>query len=153
MKLNGSLLLVAAMVLGSFGGLGCKSSEKTIKDTGNEAPQANADKATPEDNPEAAAVSEESADTHDSPAGIEKDLRVSAWIVDRAPPAVRVEERGVAPYSGWWYRQGYYGWGGRDYAWYPGRWYAPRAGYAYYGPTWHRWGSRWAYRPGRWYRR
>jgi hypothetical protein len=150
MKLNGSLLLVAAMVLGSVGGVGCKSHDK-ISDKGNNAAPAEA-QATPEDNPEAAAVSEESGDTHDSPAGIEKDLRVSMWVVDRAPPALRVEERGVAPYAGYWYRNGYYGWGGRDYVWYPGRWYAPRAGYRYYGPTWHRWGSRWAYRPGRWYR-
>jgi hypothetical protein len=151
MKLNGTLLLVAAMVLGSFGGVGCKSQEK-ISDKGNNAAPAEATAATPEDNPEAAAVSEESGDTHDSPAGIEKDCRGATWTVGFAPPALRVEERGVAPYAGYWYRNGYYGWGGRDYVWYPGRWYAPRTGYRYYGPSWYRYSGRWAYRPGRWYR-
>jgi hypothetical protein len=154
MKLNGSLLLVAAMVLGSFGGVGCKSNDKAdkISDPGNNAAPTENAESTPEDNPEAAAVSEESGDTHDSPAGIEKDCAHARWSVGFGPPAVRVEERGVAPYAGWWWRTGYYGWGGRDYRWYPGRWYAPRPGYAYYGPRWHQWGSRWAYRPGRWYR-
>jgi hypothetical protein len=154
MKLNGSLLLIAALVVGSFSAIGCKSNDNKagdkITDPGNNAAPA---EATPEDNPETATATEESADTHDSPAGIEKDCRYSRWYAYRAPPALRYEERGVAPYPNWWYRQGYWGWGGRDYTWYPGRWYAPRPGYAYYGPSWHYWGNRWAYRPGRWYRR
>jgi hypothetical protein len=151
MKLNGSLLLIAALVVGSFSAIGCKSSDK-ISDKGNNAAPEESTAASPEDNPEGAPVSEEAEASHDTPAGIEKDARVFAYWSLRAPPALRVEERGVAPGAGYWYRPGYYGWYNRDYRWYGGRWYAPRPGYAYYGPSWHHWGNRWGYRPGRWYR-
>jgi hypothetical protein len=153
MKWNGSLLLIAAMVVGSFGAVGCKSNDNKVSDKGNEsAPQESA-APTPEDNPESAPVSEENESAHESPATLEKDAAVVAYWSYRAPPALRVEERGVAPGAGYWWRGGYYGWRNRDYHWYPGRWYAPRAGYTYYGPSWYHWGNRWGYRPGRWYRR
>jgi hypothetical protein len=154
MKLNPSLLVIVATVVGSVGMMGCKSGEKAadkITDPGNNAAQNEVSAATPEENPDSAAVSEDAADTHDSPAGIERDFRASATWSSHAPPALRAESRGVGPAGHLW-RGGYYGWGGRDYAWYPGRWYAPRAGYSYYGPSWHQRGDRWGYRPGRWYR-
>lgn len=156
MKLNGSVLLVAAIALGSMGAVGCKSgSDKSdkITDNGNNAAPQEATKPTPEDNPDTAPVLEVNESAHEAPATLEKDALVVSYWAYRAPPALRVETRGVAPGPGHFWRAGYYGWGGRDYAWHPGAWYAPRAGYAYYGPSWNRWGNRWGYRPGRWYRR
>jgi hypothetical protein len=153
MKLTGSLLLVAAMVVGSFGATGCKSQDKAEKITDNGGNAEQETPATPEDNPDTAPVSTEPEASHDSPAGLERDALVVSYWAPFAPPAVRVEERGVAPGPGYFWRAGYYGWGGRSYRWNAGRWYAPRPGYAYYGPSWHHWGGRWGYRPGRWYRR
>jgi hypothetical protein len=157
MKSNGSLLVIAALAAGSLGAMGCKSNDNKatdkVTDTGNNAaPAADTKAATPEDNPDSAPVVEESADTHDTPAGIERDARFVTYWAPHGPPALRVEERGVGPAGHFW-RGGYYGWSGREYNWYPGRWYAPRAGYSYYGPSWHTYGGRWGYRPGRWYRR
>jgi hypothetical protein len=149
MKLNGSLLVVAMMV-GALGVAGCKSNE-TVKDTGNDKAASQATPATPEDNPDTAGVSEESVEKANP--GVEKDAAFYTYWTLRAPPVLRIEERGVAPGPGYWYRPGYYGWSGTDYAWYGGRWYAPRAGYEYVYPRWHHVGNRWGYYPGRWYRR
>jgi hypothetical protein len=156
MKLNGSLLLVAALAVSSFGAMGCNKSDhdkgQPITDKGNNAAPTEASTPSPEDNPDVAPVSEEKASAHDSPAMVEKDAQFVTYWAYRAPPALRVETVGVAPHPGWAWRPGYWGWGGRDYAWYGGRWYAPRVGYSYYGPSWYRYGTRWGYRPGRWYR-
>ena len=104
--------------------------------------------ATPEDNPEAAPASN---DTVAAMPAVEKDAYWGHYWAPRAPPAIRVEERGVGPAGHFW-RPGYYGWTGRDYAWNGGRWYPQRAGYEYVSPSWHASGGRWGYRPGRWYR-
>jgi hypothetical protein len=151
MKLNQSMLVVA-MVVGALGATGCSKSSETIKDTGNNAAATEDTKAaTPEDNPDAAPVSETSVASENP--GTEKDARFYHYWAPRAPPALRIEERGVAPSPGHWWRPGYYGWTGTDYTWYGGRWYAPRAGYEYVYPRWHHIGNRWGYYPGRWHRR
>jgi len=148
MKLNASVLVAVAMMVGSLGATGCKSQDK-ITDTGNNVAAADTSVATPEDNPEAAPVSTEPAGS----TGVEKDAVAFRYWAGHAPPAVRIEERGVAPGAGYFYRPGYYGWSGRDYNWYGGRWYPQRVGYEYASPSWHAVGGRWGYRPGRWYRR
>ena len=150
MKLNASGLVVVAMMVGSLGAMGCKSQDK-VTDTGNNVGATDTAAATPEDNPEAAPVSTETAAA--GAAGVEKDSVGFRYWTGHAPPALRAEERGVAPGANYFWRPGYYGWSGRDYAWYGGRWYPNRAGYEYGGPAWHNVGGRWGYRPGRWYRR
>jgi hypothetical protein len=151
MKLNRSMLVLVAVMVGSMSTMACKSNEQ-IKDTGNNAAEADSKAATPEDNPEAAAVQEASSMNGVQP-GVERDARYYTYWVHRAPPALRVETRPVSPGAGHWWRPGYYGWSGNDYVWYGGRWYAPRAGYEYYHPRWHHVGGRWGYYPGHWYRR
>ena len=143
MKLNGSVLVVVAMMVGSVGAMGCKSQDG--------AATSDSAAATPEDNPEAAPVSNDLSAS--ASVGVEKDAVGIHWGGVHAPPAVRIEERGVAPGPNHFWRPGYYGWNGRDYAWHGGRWYPHRAGYEYTGPAWHNIGGRWGYRPGRWYRR
>jgi hypothetical protein len=151
MKLNARMLVVAMMV-GALGAMGCKSEDK-VKDTGNNAPaQDDAKVATPEDNPDSAPATE-GATVNGAAPGVERDARFYTTWVHRAPPALRIEERGVAPSAGHWWRPGYYGWNGHDHVWYGGRWYAPRAGYEYYHPRWHHVGGRWGYYPGHWHRR
>jgi hypothetical protein len=150
MKIQGSVLLAVAMMVGSAGAVGCKSQDK-ITDTGN-APAA-ADELTtdtPEDNPEAAAVAPDGAD--EATAGVEKDARGFAHWAGHAPPAARFEHAGAGRAGHFW-RPGYYGWAGRDYRWYGGAYYPERVGYRYANPSWYQVGGRWGYRPGRWYRR
>lgn len=60
------------------------------------------------------------------------------------PPAPVNEVVGVAPYPGYVWIGGYWGWGGGRYVWHPGRWAAPRPGY-YWVP------HRWIHRPDGWY--
>jgi hypothetical protein len=151
MKLNGSTLLVVAMMAGAMGAMGCKSGGDKVKDTGNAAAAQDESKATPEDNPDTAPATEGATVNGYAP-GVERDARFYTYWAPRAPPALRVETRGVAPSPGHWWRPGYYGWNGHDHVWYGGRWYAPRAGYTYYGPRWHSVGGRWGYYPGHWHR-
>jgi hypothetical protein len=147
MKLNVSMLVVAAMMVGSVGAMGCKSEEK-ITDTGNDIPVTESTTATPEDNPEAAPVS---ADGKEATPAFEQDWHNYHYWAYHAPPAARYEVVPVAR-PGYFWRGGYYGWGGRDYTWYPGSYYAERPGYRYYNPSWYRFGNRWGYRHGYWRR-
>jgi hypothetical protein len=147
MKLNASMLVVVAMVVGSVGAMGCKSQDK-VTDTGNDVAEGAV--ATPEDNPVTAAVSAEESATA---ASVEQDYwRGNHYWANRAPPAARYEGRGVAPAGHFW-RDGYYGWSGRDYSWNRGGYYPERPGYRYANPGWSPVGNRWGYRPGRWVRR
>jgi len=146
MKLNASILLVAAMVVGSAA-VGCKSQDK-ISDKGNDV--AAEAVATPEDNPEAAPVSETGELA--APTGVEKNAYWGHHWVGHAPPAYRYEPVG-AYRAGHFWRPGYYGWGGRDYRWYGGAYYPERAGYRYVSPSWYGVGGRWGYRRGYWVHR
>ena len=46
-----------------------------------------------------------------------------------APPPLRQEYPGYAPYQDYIWVSGYWGWGGARYDWIPGRWEAPRQGH------------------------
>lgn len=148
MKLNASMLMVVAMMVGSVG-IGCKSQEK-IADKGNDVAAAEQESAaTPEDNPEAAPAADSELQ---APTGVEKNAYWGHYWTHRAPPAYRYEAVG-AYRSGYFWRPGYYGWGGRDYRWYPGAYYPERTGYRYVTPSWYSVGGRWGYRRGYWVRR
>jgi hypothetical protein len=151
MKIQASVLVTVAMMVGAASGLGCKSQDK-ISDKGNEVAQAEStDKATPEDSPESAAVAPEGVDGN-SP-GTEKDWYGGYhYWAGHAPPAYRVEPVG-AYRAGHFWRPGYYGWSGRDYHWYGGAYYPERVGYRYVNPGWYAVGPRWGYRRGYWVRR
>jgi hypothetical protein len=142
MKLNGTVLVAVAMMVGALG-MGCKSKE-TVTDSGDETA------AAPEANPDTAPVATGAANA--APGTEQDSVGFHAWS-SHAPPAARFEERGRAPGAGYLWAPGYYGWNGRAHTWNGGRWYAPRAGYEYAGPSWHNYRGRWGYRPGRWYRR
>jgi hypothetical protein len=149
MKLNASVLVVVAMMIGSVGAMGCKSQEK-ITDKGNDvAAVEEASVATPEDNPEGAPASDTELQ---APTGVEKNAYWGHHWAHRAPPAYRYERAG-AYRAGHFWRPGYYGWSGRDYTWYNGAYYPERSGYRYVNPSWYSVGSRWGYRRGYWARR
>jgi WXXGXW repeat (2 copies) len=74
-------------------------------------------------------------------------------VVTAPPPPPREEIIGVAPYPGYVWLGGHWGWSGRSHVWIGGRWDAPRRGH-YWAP--HGWvprGGGWVQRPGRWERR
>ncbi len=149
MKLNASVLVVVAMMIGSAFATGSKSQDK-ITDTGNNVAASEATTAaTPEDNPAAAPVAEDEAQAS---AGVEKDWHGYRHWAYRAPPAYRYERVG-AYRPGYFWRPGYYGWNGADYTWYDGAYYPERVGYRYVSPSWYAVGPRWGYRTGRWIRR
>ena len=74
-------------------------------------------------------------------------------VVAVAPPAPQVEVVGVAPFPGYIWLGGYWGWSGGRHAWVGGRWEAPRPGYGWAPHQWHREGQGWRFAPGRWERR
>jgi len=146
MKVNTSVLLVAAMMVGAAA-TGCKSEEK-ITDKGNNVAANETAAVTPEDNPEAAPVAESEMA---APTGVEKDAYWGHYWAPRAPPAYRVEPVG-AYRAGHFWRPGYYGWANNDYRWYGGAYYPERPGYRYASPAWYNVGGRWGYRRGYWHR-
>jgi hypothetical protein len=143
MKLNGSLLVVAGLMLGSLGAVGCKSADKSA-DPGSSAEAATA--VAPEETPDTAPTDNVAA------GGVEKDERAFHYYAPHAPPALRVENRGVGPAGHFW-SPGYYRWNGREHVWNNGAWYPERAGYIYNAPRWAPAGNRWEYFRGRWARR
>ncbi len=150
MKHIGSVLVAAAMVVGSFAAVGCNRSD-TIKDDGNQQEQS---AVAPEETPEAASTSESAPKTDkDGNPGIEQDWYGVRYYTRVAPPALRVEVPGVAPSPRHFWTPGYWRWSGREYVWAPGRWVIRREGYNYYGPRWYNVRNRWQYVPGHWYRR
>jgi hypothetical protein len=70
-----------------------------------------------------------------------------------APPAVRVEYYGAAPYPGYFWMGGFWGWGRGGYVWNPGHWAAPRPGYRWVPNHWVHGGRGWHMAGGRWARR
>jgi hypothetical protein len=73
-------------------------------------------------------------------------------VVTVAPPPPQVEVVGVAPYPGYVWLGGYWGWVGGRYAWVGGRWAAPRPGYRWYPHRWEPVSGGWRHYPGHWER-
>jgi hypothetical protein len=66
------------------------------------------------------------------------------------PPAVVVEERGIAPYSDGVWLDGYWGWNSDRYAWRRGHWDHARPGYQWEPHRWQRDGNGWRMQAGHW---
>ena len=76
--------------------------------------------------------------------------------IARRPPVARVEVISVRPGPSYVWMAGYWGWGGVDYYWVPGRWTVPpQRVYTVWVPgRWdHHRGHGWHYRPGHWRKR
>jgi len=68
------------------------------------------------------------------------------------PPAPMGEVVGVAPYPGYFWISGYWGWIGGRYTWNAGHWQAPRPGYRWVPHRWVPQGNVWRGEGGRWER-
>lgn len=141
MKLNGKILVVAAMMLGSVAAV-----------TGCNAPADDSNAIAPEETAATAPVDDQATP------GFEQDamrFRYGArhYYAPHAPPAARHEARGRAPSARHFWAPGYYRWNGRQHTWVAGRWEVRRHGYQYVAPHWERHYGRWEYIPGRWIRR
>jgi hypothetical protein len=73
-------------------------------------------------------------------------------VVASAPPPPQYEVIGIAPFPGWFWIGGHWGWSGHRHAWYGGRWEAPRPGYRWAPHRWEPMGRGWREVPGRWQR-
>ena len=139
MKLNGRMMVAVVMMVGSLAATGCNTA--SAQDSGPVAPEETAVTA-PVDN-----------GTTSTTAGVEQDERGFRYFAPHAPPAARVEFRGVAPSARHFWAPGYYRYNGREHVWVGGRWELRRDGFEYARPHWvHRLG-RFEYLPGRWVRR
>jgi hypothetical protein len=69
-----------------------------------------------------------------------------------APPPLRAEVYGVAPYPGYFWIGGYWNWVGGRHVWVDGHWQAPRRGYSWVAHHWDRDGDGWRIGPGHWER-
>jgi hypothetical protein len=136
MKLNGKTMVAVVMMVGSLATAGC--SKASAADAALVAPEETAATAPVDDG---------------TTAGTEKDARFFHYYAPHAPPAARVELRGIAPSARHFWAPGYYRWNGRDHVWVGGRWELRREGFEFVAPQWvHRFG-RFEYMPGRWIRR
>ncbi len=142
MKLNGSMLVAVAMMMGAVAVTGCS------KPSGDSA--ASADAVAPEESVADAPVKDTATDALTP--GVEQDARGFHYYAPHGPPAARFEERGRAPSERHFWAPGYYRWNGREHIWNGGRWEMRREGYDYYSPRWENVHTRWAYRPGYWAR-
>ena len=141
MKLNGRMLVVATMMVGSLAAVGCnKPSEST------------SEAVAPEESVATAPVTSDSASPGSASPGVEQDCRGFHYYAPHGPPAARFEERGRAPSERHFWAPGYHRWNGREHVWYNGRWEQRREGYEYFSPRWERRSTRWEYIPGRWVR-
>lgn len=140
MKLNGSMLVAVAMMVGAMAVTGCS------KPGGGAA----ADAIAPEESIADAPVKDEATDSFTP--GVEQDSVGFRFYAPHGPPAARFEERGRAPSEHHFWAPGYYRWNGHEHIWYGGRWEPRREGYTYYSPRWENVHNRWGYRPGYWAR-
>jgi WXXGXW repeat (2 copies) len=136
MKINGKTMMAVVMVVGALVGTGCSTA--SASDVGPVAPEETA-----------ATAPVENATTN----GVEKDERIFHYYAPFAPPAARVEFRGVAPSARHFWAPGYYRWNGREHVWVGGRWELRRDGFDFVGPHWVRRFGRFEYLPDRWVRR
>ena len=141
MKLNGSMLVAVALMVGSLGALGCNKvgdSAVAPEETAADAPEVDADgNAVP-----------------GSPGFEQNSLRLRMrYYAPYAPPRARFETRGRSPSARHFWAPGYHRWNGRQHVWVRGRWEPSRSGYVYVSPRWENRSSRWMYVPGRWVRR
>ncbi len=143
MKLNGSMLFVVAMMVGSLGALGCKSNDASTDPAGGSDTSAAA--VAPEETPDTVSTATAAAP------GVEKDERAFHFYAPHAPPALRIEERGALRPGHFW-APGYYRWNGHEHVWANGGWYAERPGYSWVAPRWAAEGPRWRYYRGYWRR-
>lgn len=74
-----------------------------------------------------------------------------AFYASTPPPAVRFEQRGIAPGAGYVWIDGYWGYSGGRYAWVPGRWDRPPRGRSRWeAGRWETRKGRYQYRQGHW---
>ena len=140
MKLNGKRMMAVVMMVGSLAATGCSTA--SAADSGLVAPEETA----------ATAPVENGAATN-ATAGVEKDERVFHFYAPFAPPAARVEVRGIAPSARHFWAPGYYRYNGREHVWVGGRWELRREGFDFIAPHWVNRFGRFEYLPGRWVRR
>ena len=75
----------------------------------------------------------------------------SGVIIERRPPALRVETRTVAPGPRYVWRRGHWRWTGVDYDWVPGRWVVrPRRNAVWVEGDWQRRRGGWVWSDGYW---
>ena len=141
MKLNGKMMVAMVMMVGSLAATGCNTA--TAADTGAVAPEESV-ATTPVEN---------ASTTTNATNGFEQDARTFHYFAPHAPPAARVEFRGVAPSARHFWAPGYYRYNGREHVWVGGRWELRRDGFEYAGPRWVNRLGRFEYLPGRWVRR
>ena len=84
MKLNGKMMVAVVMMVGSLAATGCNNA--SASDSGPVAPEETA-----------ATAPVENGTTTSATAGVEKDERGFHFYAPFAPPAARVEFRGIAP--------------------------------------------------------
>lgn len=73
-------------------------------------------------------------------------------VVDRAPPAPRVETQPAPPGTGAVWVPGYWNWTGTQYDWVAGHWESGRSGYAWVPHRWEMVNGRWQLTGGTWIR-
>jgi hypothetical protein len=152
-KLNGSVLVAVAMMLGAFGAVGCNNA----KDDGAQqesAPVAQPAPVAAQPRAEAPASNDEAKTIPASTtAGTERDSLRFRVDVPFAPPAVRFESPGRPPSARHFWVNGYHRYVNGRYIWVGGHWDVRREGHIFVQPHYDRIGRGIRYIPGHWVRR
>jgi len=151
MKLNGSMLVAVAMMVGSMAlGTGCKSSEPITEPESTPVAQETPVAATPSQ-PAAPAAKDEST-TVKASVSVGVDAQHPRYAPS-APPAPRYEYVGRPPSESHVWIKGHWRFTGRDWAWIGGRWEVRRTGFVHQGAHWEYQHGRYHFVPGHWVRR
>jgi hypothetical protein len=152
-KLNGSVLVAVAMMLGAFGAVGCNNA----KDDGAQqesAPVAQTAPVVAQAKAEAPATNDEAKTIPASTTvGTEQDSLRFRVDVPFAPPAARFENPGRPPSARHFWVNGHHRYVNGRYVWVGGRWDVRRGGYTFVQPRYHHAGGRVRFIPGHWARR
>jgi hypothetical protein len=153
MKLNGSVLVAVAMMLGAFGAVGCNNA----KDDGAQqesAPAAQPSPVVSQGQAQAPTTNDEAKTIPASTSpGTEQDALRFRVDVPFAPPAVRFESPGRPPSARHFWVNGHHRYVNGRYVWVGGHWDVRRGGYTFVQPHYDRFGGRIRFMPGHWARR
>jgi hypothetical protein len=157
MKLNGSVLVVVAMMVGSLGAIGCKSSDQSAQSEANPAEQPAAepvkDEVAKTDTATAKTTTDESFNVQAKTTVRIGEDRPAPRYVPTAPPAPRFERRGRAPSTRHFWVNGYHKFANGRYIWIGGHWDTQRGNMIYVQPHYDRVDGHWRYIPGHWVRK
>lgn len=156
MKLNGRILVAVAMMIGSLGAMGCKSSDQSAQAEANPAEQPAAEPVKVEQTTASAgtlAKTDESFNVQARTSVRIGEQRQQPVFVPFAPPAPRTENCGPRPSARHFWVNGYWKFVNGRYIWVGGHWDQQRGNHVFVQPHYDHVDGHYRYVPGHFVRK